>query len=166
MVWRVVQELDRLSGMVGKIHHALEELGASPAAFRAVVRLDLYERKVIPFLWRHTFPPVMQVVHDKIAGLRRASERNIQLPAVFVHQSEWSVFFLAAHIMIRSFVVASGCSATRIFPDIHGGLAVHAQATGLAPVNPLPIFLPDVGEDGIRFWNFFWGFALTTGRSR
>jgi hypothetical protein len=24
----------------------------------------------------------------------------------------------------------------------------------------------DIGEDGVGFWDFFWGLALSTGRSR
>ncbi|SDW42946.1 hypothetical protein SAMN05421882_10111, partial [Nitrosomonas communis] len=35
VVWWIVQQLDDFAGRIGELHHALEELGAHPAAFRA-----------------------------------------------------------------------------------------------------------------------------------
>ncbi len=147
-------------------HPALEKLGASSVAFRTVVGLDLEEGKVIPFRERQAVPPVIQAVHDEVAGLRRTAEGEVQLPAVFVHQPERCVFFLTAHIMVDGLVVTPGLPATGIFADLHAGLAVHAQTLGLAPLNPVPVLFLEVGEDGVRFRDFFWGLALTTERSR
>jgi hypothetical protein len=69
-------------------------------------------------------------------------------------------------------VVATGLPTSRIVPDLHRGFAVDAQALDLPRLAGfflrygLPVFFRDVGEDGVRFWEFFWGLALTTLRRR
>jgi hypothetical protein len=90
----------------------------------------------------------------------------MQLPTVLVHEPKRGVFLLTAHVVVGRSVVATGLAATRILADAHGRLAVHAQSLGVAPLPARPILGLDVGKEGVRFRNFFWGLALTTGRSR
>jgi len=49
--------LDGLADVVGELPHALEELGAAPVAFRAIVGLDLEQRDTVAFVWRTVLPP-------------------------------------------------------------------------------------------------------------
>jgi hypothetical protein len=53
----------------------------------------------------------------------------------------------------------------RVVANIHRRLAVHAQAHDRCAL-AIPVMFPDVGEDGVGFGDFFWGLALSTGRSR
>jgi hypothetical protein len=69
-------------------------------------------------------------------------------------------------------VVATGLPTSRIVPDLHRGFAVDAQAldlpflAGCSLRYGLSVFFRDVGEDGVRFREFFWGLALMTLRRR
>ncbi len=166
MVRRVIEQLDGLSDMVGKLHHAIEELGSPAIAFRTVVSLDLEPGKGMAFVHGEALPPVVQGVHDEVAGLRRTAEGEIQLPAVLVDQTEWRVLFLTAHIVVGGLVITPSFPAAGIIPDVHGGLAVHAQSLGLASLPGFSVLFMEIGEEGIGLWNFFWGLALSTGRSR
>jgi hypothetical protein len=67
--------------------------------------------------------------------------------------------------VIGSLIVAPRHTAAGVVTNVHRGLAVHAQSHDRLSIAGLVLFL-DVGEDGIGFRNFFWGLALTTGRSR
>jgi len=74
-------------------------------------------------------------------------------------------FLLASNVVVGGQVVAARLAAPGVLAKIHRRLAVHAQAhNGLALANALVCF--DIGEDGVGFGEFFWGLALSTGRSR
>jgi len=55
-----------------------------------------------------------------------------------------------------------GHAAAGVFADVDRRLAVHAQSYDRYAFTGL-IFGLDVGEDGVGFWDFFWGLALSTG---
>lgn len=110
-------------------------------------------------------PPGLHLVDNEVAGLRGTAEGHMQLAAIFVDNAEGCVLLLASHIMIGSPVVSTRLAATRVLADFHCRLTVHAHAQN-ARVFAARIFGVDVGEDGVGFWDFFWGFALSTGRRR
>lgn len=166
MVGRVVEQLDGLSDVVGKLHHTFEELGAPAIAFRTIVGLDLEPVELAAFVHRQAIPPVVQGVHDEVARLRGTAEGEIQLPLILVDQTEGRVLFFTAHIVVGGLIVTSSFSPSGIVADLYGRLAVHAQALGLPSFPALSVLFMEVGEDGVGLWNFFWGLALSTGRSR
>jgi hypothetical protein len=96
----------------------------------------------------------------------------VQPSTVLIHHPERDVFFFTAHIVIGGAVVATGFPAARVLADLHRGFAVDAQAfdllllVGLSCCDGLAILGLEVGEDSLRFREFFWGLALTTLRRR
>lgn len=88
----------------------------------------------------------------------------MQLPTILVDDAERRIFFVATHIVIGGLIVAACFPASRIVANLHRGFAIYAQA--LDCFIWLRIFCLQVGEDGVGFWNFFWGLALTTLRRR
>jgi len=102
----------------------------------------------------------VQGIDDEVTGLRRAAEGQMQFSGVFVHNTEGRVLLPASHVVVNGLVVAAG-----VLADVHRGLAVHAQSHDRTAFAGLVLVL-DVGEDRIGFWDFFWGLALSTGRSR
>lgn len=165
VVGRIVEELDGLPDMVGEFHHALEELSTSAIAFGPVVGLDL-ESGEVAILGRQVIPPVIQTIDDEVAGLGRIAEDQVELSAVFIHDPEGRTFFLAAHVVIGSLVISPGRAAPGILPNFYRGFAVDGQALDGTVFGTLSVLGSDVGEDGIGLRDFFWGLALTTGRSR
>lgn len=165
VVWRVVQELDRLTDVIRECHHSAEKLRAPTIAFRPVVDPDLQPRERSAVRWRLVVTPRVEAVHDEVAGLRGAAEGQVQIRGVLVHHTEGDVFFLAPHVVVVGFVIASRLTTTAVVADVHRGLAVHAQAHDRLPFGGL-VLLVDVGEDGVGFRSFFWGLALSTGLSR
>ena len=141
--------MDRLAGGVGKVGHALEELGAPAAAFRAVVGLDLDVRNDGPLPFGQRLPPGLQAVDDEVAGLGGTAEGQAQLPAVLVDQPERGVFFRAAHVVVGGAVVAPRHPAARVVADVDGGLAVHAQPPDRPAAGGLAVLGPEVGEDRV-----------------
>lgn len=57
MIWRIVEQLNWLANLVCKLDHAVEELGANPAAFRSVVYFQLHSFGESLLLERQTLPP-------------------------------------------------------------------------------------------------------------
>ena len=165
VVRRIVQEVDGLAGVISKLDHALEKLRAAAIALRAVINLDLESCNGSTRLGRLLLPPCVEAVGEEIAGLGRASEEQMEVPTVFMDHPKRRVFFLASHVVIRRPVVAPRLAASRVVANIHCRLAVHAQAQNGFALASL-VTSPDVGEDGVGFRDFFWGLALTTGRSR
>ena len=108
VVWRIVQQLDDFAGRIGELHHALEELGAHPAAFRAIVHFELdvcHHGLLFP---GDGLPPVLQAIHDEVTGLEGASKRQMQLPTILFHDPKRNLLFLTAHIVIGGLGVTAG----------------------------------------------------------
>ena len=168
----VVQQLDGFTRIVGERDHPLEELGAHAAAFRAIVHLELEVADLGLLLRRQSLPPVLQAIDDKITGLEGMSEGQMQLPTIFLQNPQRHVFFLTAHIVVGRWGIPAGLAAPGIVPNLHRGFTVHAQAQDRPflgardPGEGFPILFCQVGKDGVRFREFFWGLALTTGRRR
>ncbi len=68
------------------------------------------------------------------------------------------VFFLALHVLVGGTVVTPRLATARVVANIHRRLAVHAQAHDLF-VLAMAVTFPDIGENGVRFRDFFWGLA-------
>jgi len=96
----------------------------------------------------------------------------MELSAVLLHQPERDVLFLTAHVVVGGPVVATGFSPTRVVPNFHRGFAIDAQAldrsvsVSIRLREGLAIPFGEVGKDGVRFREFFWGLALITLRRR
>jgi hypothetical protein len=130
-------------------------LGSLPIAFRTIIRLNLKERNAITFLFRHIVPPVKKTVHDKVTCLSGTAESNVQLTAVFIHDTEWSILFRTSHVVIGCLVIPPSFSSTAIFAYFNGGFAVHAYTLDNYFINLFSIFFFDIFEDGICLRNFF-----------
>jgi hypothetical protein len=145
--------------------HTVEKLGSPPVAFRAVVGFDADQGDALALLGRLLFPPGMQAVDDEVAGFGGASEGQVQRAGVFVDQTERGVFLMTAHVVVGRLGVATGTAAPRVLADLHRGLAVDAQSRDVSILAAV-VFGPEIVEDGIGLRDFFWGLALSTGRSR
>ena len=172
VVGRVVQQVDGLADVIGQVHQALEELGPHPAAFRAIIDLELDMRDRGLLRRGEVVPPVLQAVDDEIAGFAGAAKDQMELSAVLIHPPERDVLFLTAHVVVGGPVVATGFSPTRVVPHFHRGFAINAQAldrsvsVSIRLREGLAIPFGEVGKDGVRFREFFWGLALITLRRR
>jgi hypothetical protein len=165
VVRRIVEEADGLADVIGELDHAFEKLRAPAIALWSVVGLDLDVCDASTLLRGLTLPPRVEAVDDEIAGLRRAPEGQMKGATVFVDDTKRRVFFLAPHVVVGRLVVTPRLASARVVANIHRRLAVHAQAhDGFALA--ISVMFPDVGEDGVGFGDFFWGLALSTGRSR
>nr|WP_300971635.1 hypothetical protein [Thiocapsa sp.] len=165
VIGRVVQQLNGFADVIGERDHAVEKWGAPPVAFRAVVGLDLNQGDALALLGRLPFPPVIQAVDDEVAGLGGTSEGQVQRAGVLVDQTERGVFLMTAHAVVGGLDLATATAAARVLADHHRGLAVDARSRDLSTLAAL-VFGPDIVEDGIGLRDFFWGLALSTGRSR
>jgi len=165
VVGRKVQQANGLADVISKLNHPLEKLRAPTIALRPVISFDLQVRNPCAQLRRLTLPPCVQAIDDEIAGLGRASEGQMQLPIGFIDDTKRGLFLLASHVVVGCLVIASRLAAPGVLANIHRRLAVHAQAhDGFALASALVLL--DIGEDRVGFWDFFWGLALSTGRSR
>jgi hypothetical protein len=68
--------------------------------------------------------------------------------------------------MIGRLVVSPRLAATGIGANVNGGLAIDTDALDGVVRYRLTVFFLDIGEDRVSFWNFFWGLAFSTERSR
>lgn len=126
VVGRIVEQVDRFSDEIDKLHHALQELSAHTTAFRPIIGFDLNELRVFLFLRAESVPPLLQGIDDEVTGLIGTAKGNVQLPTVFIKDSTGSVFLLTSHIMVTGFVVAPCLSSPGEITNIDCGFAVHA----------------------------------------
>ncbi len=165
VVRRKVQQANGLADVIRELNHPLEKLRAPTIALGPVIRLDLHVCDLCAQLGRLTLPPGVETINDEIARLGRAAEAQMQLPTGFIDDAKRGVLLLAPHIVVGCLVIAPRLAAPRVLANIDRRLAVDAQANdGFALASALVVF--DIGEDGVGFWDFFWGLALSTGRSR
>jgi hypothetical protein len=165
MVGRIVKQLNRLANLVCEFNHAVEELGANPTTFGAVVYFQLDTVSESLLLKRQTFPPGLQAIDDKITGFMRTAKVEMKLSTIFIDNATRNVLLLAAHVMIAGVWIASGLPTTRISSNVHGRFAIEAQSFDAAIVT-FVVFGFDVVKDCIGFGQFFWGIAFTTGFNR
>ena len=164
--------MDGFARIVGEHDHTLKELGAHAAALRTIVHLELEVGDLGLRLRRQGLPPVLPAIDDKITSLEGISEGQMSLPAIFLQNAKRHLFFLTAHIVVGRLMRAAGWAAPGIVPNSHRGLTVPAQAQdrpfldARGPREGFPILCCQVGQDGVRFREFFGGLALTTGRRR
>jgi hypothetical protein len=84
VIRRIVQEADGLADVIGKLDDSLEKLRTPTIALRSVIRLDLDVCDASTLPGRLTLPPRVEAVDDEIAGLRQASEEQMEGSTVFV----------------------------------------------------------------------------------
>lgn len=93
-------------------------------------------------------------IHDEVAGLCGTAKGYIQFPSVLVHHAKWGVFLLTPPIGVIGLMVAACLTTTRVLPNVHHGLAIHAQSHD-RPSSGCQVLFVDVGKDGIGLRNFF-----------
>ena len=162
----VVEQLDGRADGVRKVDQAMEKLGASPMAFWAIVSFDLEQGEGLAFGQREPLPPGFEAVDEEIAGLGGGSEPHGQLSGVLLQEAKGRVFFSTAHLMVDRPRPAAGFASPRIGANIDGRFAIDTHPFDSAVCDGLGVFFPEIGEDRVRLGDFFWGLALTTGRSR
>jgi hypothetical protein len=131
--------------VIGKRDHAVETLGASPVAFRAVVGFDLEQG--LALLGSLLLPPGMQGVDDEVADFGGASEGQVQRADVLVDQTERGLCRLTIHVVLGALDVTTGPAALRVLADLDHGIAVDAQLLDVSALAAL-VFGPEIVEDG------------------
>ncbi len=86
-------------------------------------------------------------------------------PVSSLTRPEQGVFLVTAHVVVGGLGLAAATAAARVLADHHRGLAVDAQSRD-ASARVALVFGPDSVENSIGLRDFFWGLALSTGRSR
>ena len=89
----------------------------------------------------------------------------MQPASVFINHAQGGELLPAPHVVVDRQAVAAGLAAARILPELHRGLAVQTQAPDRG-VGVGLVLVAEVGEVRIGLGEFFWGFALSTGRNR
>lgn len=124
LIGREIEELNRLSNPVDPVHNALEKLSPYATTFRAVIHLDLNQWDSHVFLWGEARPVSFKGIDNEVAGFMRAAKRNVQLPTVLIQDAAGNTFLLGPHVMVESFKIPSGLSASRILTQTDRCLAI------------------------------------------
>ena len=75
------------------------------------------------------------------------------MSAILINNSTGNILLTSPKIIRAGSVISSGLAPTREIPNANGGFAIQTQAFNIA-VSLLVVGL-EVGEDSIRFWDFF-----------
>jgi hypothetical protein len=97
---RVVQQLEGVANLVGKLPPAMEKLGAHATAFWPGIHFTL--QLLCPrLLWSgHGGPPGVQGSHPAITGLGGPAKGEAQLPRIFLPQPPRTLLLLAPEVVI------------------------------------------------------------------
>ncbi len=140
VIRRKVQQLNGFVDLVSELHHAVEKLGAYPAAFRSVIDLELDLGGSRLFERIQTLPPNGERIDDEIAGLVGATEVEVEVGGVFVDNPTGDIFLFTAHVMIAGLVIAAGAPTAGEFAQAHRRFTIHAQTPHGAGLDALAIF--------------------------
>src|SRR6516225_6753096 len=166
VIRRVIQQLNRLVYVVGKLHHTREKLCPPAPALWTVVHFDLEPTRSRFCLVIQSVPLGCEGIHDAVTGFVGAAEGDGQLGALFIHDPTRDILLLTAHIVITGLVVSSGDTATGKLADLHCGFTIHTPAFDISRGEGLRIFFLTLSKMASVSGIFFWGLALTTLRSR
>jgi len=150
---------------IGKLHHPLQKLSSYPATFRSVIHFELNLLGRLLLDRAEAVPPLFEGIDNEITGFIRIAKTQVQCSSVFIHNAAGNVFLLAAHIMVTRLVVSSSFASSTILTQIDPSFAIQAQSPASTIIRLFLVML-DVVENLVCFWQFFWGFALTTCPSR
>ena len=128
VVRRIIQELNRLVNVVGKLHHAMQKLRPPATALRAMIPFDLPQTRGGLLGFIQGVPPGCERIHDAVTRFGGAAKGNSQLGALLIDNPPRDILLLAPHIMITGLVVAPGETAARILADVHRRCTIDAQA--------------------------------------
>ena len=107
----IIEQLNRLANGIAKRHHPMQKLRPPPTAFWAVIHFDLQPRHRLLRCFIQRRPPGLKRVDNEITGLVRTAKGDVQLTAIFIHNSTRNVLFLQAQVMIPGPVIAPGAAA-------------------------------------------------------
>lgn len=150
---------------IDKLHYPLQKLSAYPATFRSIIDFELDVLGRLLLAKGEAVPPLLHRIDNEITGFIRTAKTQVQHSSVFIHNAAGNVFLLAAHVVVTRLIVSSGFATSTVVTKVDPRFAIHAQSLGSAILR-LFIVTVDIVENLVRFWKFFWGFALTTCRSR
>src|SRR5207245_3977964 len=166
MVRRIIQQLHRLVHGVSKWHPAREHLRPSATALRPMVHGELHEPRVRLLLLRHGLPLGGERIHDDGTCCGGTPKGERQCGVVLVDDPTRDILLLPPHSMITGLVVAAGETPARIRAALHRRLTIDTpsfDASCCDGVRGFFLLLSKMASVSLRF---FWGFALTTLRSR
>lgn len=150
---------------IDKLHNPLQKLSAYPATFRSIIDFELDVLGGLLLAKGKAVPPLLQRIGNEITGFIRTAKTQVQRSSVFVHNATGNVFLFAAHVVVTRLIVSSGFATSTIVTQVDSRFAIQAQSLDFA-ILQLFVVTVDIVENLVRFWKFFWGFALTTCRSR
>lgn len=157
--------MNRRPSEISKGHHSIEKLSPYPAILWAVVDFDLDVLGGVLLLGGEGVPPLVETIDHKVTGFMRTAKVEVQLTTILVDNAEGGIGFVAPHIMVTRPVIPSSLPATRIWADFDRRFGIYTQAFALVG-STADVFGVNVFKDGVSFWNFFCGLALTTLRRR
>src|SRR2546427_5053531 len=132
MIWRIIQELNRLVNGVSKLHHAREKLRASATALRPIVHFDLDLTRGCLLWLIHRLPLGCDHIHDEVTRFVGAAKGESQRATRFIDDPTRNIFLLASHVVITGAVVATGETTAGKLPDFYRRFTINTQAFDMA----------------------------------
>ena len=166
MIGRVIQQVDGLANLVGKLHHAVQKLRALPTAFGTVIHFDLQPGHGRLLGLIHRRPPGFECINDEIAGLERATKGDAQPRTVFIHDPTGNIFLVQAQVVITRPMITTREAATGDVTDRHCGFTIDTQAFDAGRGRGLLVFFSIFAKIASVSAIFFCGLALSTLRNR
>ena len=140
VIGRVIQQVDWFANLVGKLHHAVQKLRATPTALRPVIHFDLEQPGGRLCLLIQGFPLGGEYIDDEVTGFVRTAERNGQLPSIFIHDPTRNILLLAPQVVITGVGITPSETTARKITDVHGGFTIDTQAFDVLPCRGLGVF--------------------------
>ncbi len=124
----IIQQLNRLIHVVGKLHHTMEKLCTPATALRTIVHFDLDQTRGRLLLFIQSVPLGFEHIDKEVTRFVGTAKGDAQLCAIFIHDPTRDILLLATHIVIAGLIVAPRETAARILADLHRRFTIDAQA--------------------------------------
>lgn len=163
VIWRVVDQDDLQTCLLGKLDHPCHKLRTPALDLGAIVEVDdqLGDVSVTVLV---VLPPVLQAVDDEIAGLARGSEEDGQPTGHDIENAEGNELVFRFEVMIGGFhrPGASRKPTPGEWTDLDLRLGVNGNPKGIRASIGFFVLFVNRFEDGVGFFNALDGFFFWT----
>jgi hypothetical protein len=166
MLGRVIQQVDGLAHLGGKLHQAVQKLRALPTTFWTVIHCARPpgHGRLLGLL--HRRPPGVEGINDALAGLARAPKGDAQPRPGFIPNPTGNILLVPAQVMIPRPMLTTREAAPGDVPKRPGGVTSATQAFEAGRGRGLLVFFSICANMASVSALFFCGWALRTLRHR
>lgn len=165
MIRWVIHQLDRQSRGLSPNDQAVDKLGPSTVVLGAIIQVQ-QQFTHVGVTASIFLPPLIESINDEVAGYLGTGKIQIQFLRLWQKDAKRSQLPPRLEVMVGCSGATTTLSTARKRSDQNRCFRIQREPQSLLADSGEIVGLCQVSEDGIGFFNFFWGRLLVTVRRR